>query len=136
MEQTTDQPQPSPAKKKKKKKVRPWYRSAVQIFFFGLVALITLNQALISSGKSIPFVGAASLHAICPFGGVVSIYAFATAGKFVQKIHPSSFILMFAALILAIGFGPLICGWVCPLGTFQQWTARWAAKYLVKDTTI
>ena len=127
METTTDKPQPRPAKKKKKKG-KPWYRSAVQMFFFGLVALITLNQALISFGKSIPFVGAASLHAICPFGGVVSIYTFATAGKFVQKIHNSSFILMIAAFILAIGFGPLICGWVCPLGSFQEWTAKVGRK--------
>ena len=37
----------------------------------------------------------ASLHAICPFGGVVSIYQIATAGTvYVQKTHAASFILM------------------------------------------
>lgn len=128
MTEASEVPQPTPAKPKKKKKSRPWYRSAVQIFFFLLVALITVNEALALSGKSIPFVTKASLHAICPFGGVVSIYEFVTAGKFVQKIHNSSFILMMAAFILAIGFGPLICGWVCPLGSFQQWTAKVGRK--------
>jgi len=129
----SDSPKPGKAKKKK---ARPWYRSAIQIFFFALVALISMNAALAESGKSIPFLASASLHAICPFGGVVSIYEFATIGTFTQKIHESSFILMIAAFILAIGFGPLICGWVCPLGSFQQWIAKVGKKYLVKDTTI
>ncbi len=121
-------PEPNHVNKKKKKKARPWYRSAVQIFFFALVVLITVNEYLAESGQSIPFIGKASLHAICPFGGVVSIYEFVTAGTFVQKIHNSSFILMIAAFILAIGFGPLICGWVCPLGSFQEWTAKLGRK--------
>ncbi len=125
----SDTTKPTPKVMKKKKKAKPWYRSAVQIFFFGLVALITLNEALFEFyGKSIPFLATASLHAICPFGGVVSIYEFVTAGKYTQKIHASSFILMWAAFILAIGFGPLICGWVCPLGSFQQWTAKIGRK--------
>lgn len=114
------------------KKAKPWYRSSVQIFFFLLVVLITLNQALKETGITIPYIASVSLHAICPFGGVVSIYKFATAGLFVQKIHESSFILMFAAFILAIGFGPLICSWVCPLGTFQEWVAKLGRKLFGK----
>jgi len=126
MTKPSDASKPSTAQKTKKAK--PWYRSAIQIFFFVLVALITLNQALAAYGKSIAFLASASLHAICPFGGIVSIYEFITVGKFAQKIHDSSFILMFAAFILAIGFGPLICGWVCPLGSFQQWIANAGRK--------
>lgn len=108
----------------KAQKSRPWIRSTVQIFFFLLVVLITLNEVLQESGITIPFIASASLHAICPFGGVVSIYEFVTNGIFVQKTHESSFILMAAAFILAVGFGPVICGWVCPLGTFQEWIAK------------
>jgi len=36
----------------------------------------------------------ASQHALCPFGGVVTIDQYATVGTFVQKIHESSFVLM------------------------------------------
>ena len=60
----------------KKKKIKPWHRSAVQIFFFALVALISLNRFLKGYNIAIPFLSTASLHAICPFGGVVSIYTF------------------------------------------------------------
>ncbi len=100
------------------------FRTPVQIFFVILVALIVLNNALEDTGMSIPLIGSASLHAICPFGGVVSIYEFFSDGRFIQKIHASSFILMAAAFVLAIGFGPLICGWVCPFGTVQEWMAK------------
>ncbi len=115
-----------------RKKTRPWYRTAVQSFFFILVALISLNQILKEAGLAIPFLSEASLHAICPFGGVVSIYKFATVGTFVQKIHESSFILMFIAFMLAILFGPVICGWVCPFGTFQEWVGKLGRKIFKK----
>jgi len=127
--------QPSLEKPKplvKPQKTKPWSRSAVQIFFFILVALITLSQALEKTGTTIPFISSASLHAICPFGGVVSIYTWVTAGRFVQKIHESSWILMFAAFLLAVGFGPVICGWVCPLGTFQEWLGKIGRKIFGK----
>ena len=102
-----------------------WLRRALQIFFFVLIALIAVNHNLSDSGGfQIPFIANASLHAVCPFGGVVSLYQFATAGTFVQKIHQSSFVLMALVFILAILFGPVFCGWVCPLGSIQEWIGK------------
>jgi polyferredoxin len=100
---------------------RIWLRTVVQIFFFTLIALISINHTLVESGKGIPFLSSASLHALCPFGGVVSIYQFITVGTFVQKIHASSFVLMIIGFLLAILFGPVFCGWVCPFGSIQEW---------------
>ena len=117
---------------KKPKKSGQWCRSAIQIFFFSLVALITINVILAKYGWSIPFLSTASLHAICPFGGIVSIYNFAALGTFVQKIHSSSFILMLTAILLAVFFGPVICGWICPLGTFQEWISKIGKKIFKK----
>ncbi len=105
-----------------------WIRRLVQVFFFGLIALISISHTLAESGLSIPFLADASLHALCPFGGVVSIYQYATEGTFVQKIHESSFILMIIGFLLAILFGPVFCGWVCPLGTVQEWFAGLGRK--------
>ncbi|NLI92028.1 MAG: 4Fe-4S binding protein [Peptococcaceae bacterium] len=112
----------------KTKKSNTGYRTAVQMFFLVFVTLLTINYTLEKTGSAIPFFSVASIHAICPFGGVVSIYQFITTGSFVQKIHESSFILMFASLILAVGFGPVICGWVCPLGTFQEYIGKLGRK--------
>jgi len=99
-------------------------RTAVQIFFFVLIALIAVNHTLSETGSGIPIVAEASLHAVCPFGGVVSIYQFAAAGDFVKKTHASSFILMIIVFALTIAVGPAFCGWICPFGSVQEWLAK------------
>lgn len=121
---TTQQPK----KKTTKLKIRHW----IQGFFFLFVLLASGNHFLAEGGKALAFLPKASLHAICPFGGVVSLYQFFAVGTFVQKIHESSFVIMVAALILAIVAGPVICGWVCPLGTFQEWIGRLGRKLFKK----
>jgi polyferredoxin len=105
-----------------------WIRKVVQFSFFVLIALISVNNSLTESGRGLSFIPNASLHAVCPFGGVVTIYQFATTGTFVQKIHESSFVLMIIAFFLAILFGPVFCGWVCPLGTVQEWVSSIGRK--------
>lgn len=109
-----------------------WIRRIVQIFFFALIALISINHTLAESGKGIPFLASASLHALCPFGGVVTIYQYAVSGTFVQKIHESAFILMIIGFLLALLFGPVFCGWVCPFGTVQEWFAGIGRKIFKK----
>ena len=109
-----------------------WPRTVVQIFFFALIALISINHTLAESGAGIPFLSSASLHSLCPFGGVVSIYQYATTGTFVQKIHESAFILMIVGFLLALLFGPVFCGWVCPLGTIQEWFGKIGQKIFKK----
>ena len=99
-------------------------RTAVQIGFFVLVALIATAHALEEVGIELPVIAGASLHAVCPFGGVVSIYQVATAGTFVQKIHESSFVLMAIAFGIALLVGPAFCGWACPLGSVQEWIGK------------
>lgn len=96
-------------------------RRIVQIVFFALIALIAVNHALEEAGSAIPWLSSASIHGICPFGGVVSIYQYATTGTLVQKVHEASFVLMVGVIALSIAFGPVFCGWICPMGTVQEW---------------
>jgi len=105
-------------------------RLVVQIFFFALIALIAVNHTPEEAGKAIPVLWAASLHAICPFGGVVSVYQFITAGTFVRKIHSASFILMWIVFALTLFLGPVFCGWVCPFGSIQEWFGKLGRKIL------
>ena len=109
-----------------------WIRKVVQWGFFALIALIAINHTLAESGQGIPFLASASLHAVCPFGGVVSIYQFITVGTFVQKIHESAFVLMVIGFLMAILFGPAFCGWVCPLGTIQEFVSKFGKKHFRK----
>jgi polyferredoxin len=103
-------------------------RLIVQIFFFALIALIAVNHGLEEAGKAIPVLSAASLHAICPFGGVVSVYQFVTTGTFVRKTHSASFILMWIVFALTLLLGPVFCGWVCPFGSIQEWFGKLGRK--------
>ncbi|MBK5262512.1 MAG: 4Fe-4S binding protein [Peptostreptococcaceae bacterium] len=114
--------------KSRKKKIR----SYVQIFLFLLIALIAVNKTLAESGGGIPFLSTASIHAICPFGGVVTLYNLFTVGTFVQKIHSAAVVLMVIVFFLAILFGPVFCGWICPLGSFQEWIGKIGHKIFKK----
>lgn len=105
-----------------------WIRRVVQWFFFILIALIAINHTLAESGAAIPILSSASLHAVCPFGGVETLYTFISSGLFVKKIHESSLVLMGISLVLAVVFGPVFCGWVCPLGTVQEWVGKLGHK--------
>lgn len=117
---------------KKKVKKRIWIRRVIQVFFFALIALIAYNHTLAESGKGIPLLSSASLHAICPFGGVVSIYQFVTTGTFVKKVHESALVLMVISFFLAVLFGPILCGWVCPFGSIQEWFGKIGNKIFMK----
>ena len=108
-------------------------RLAVQIFFFVVIALIAVNHTLEETGNALPVLSSASLHAVCPFGGVVSIYQYATTGTYVKKIHESSFILMWIVLLLTLLYGPVFCGWVCPLGSVQEWFGKIGRKIFRKQ---
>lgn len=99
-----------------------------QILFFALIAVITVNHSLAERSAGVEEIPAASIHAVCPFGGVVSIYRFVTAGSFVQKVHEASFALMVLVFFSAVLFGPIFCGWVCPFGSFQEWLGKLGRK--------
>lgn len=111
-----------------KKKKTKYIRWAVQIFFLVLIILFSLNHYREEQGLEPLLLGSPSLHAVCPFGGVVSIYTYITEGTFVKKTHSSSWILMWIVLILSIGFGAVFCGWVCPFGTVQEFLGKIGKK--------
>jgi polyferredoxin len=105
-----------------------WIRKVVQWFFFVLIALIAINHTLAESGEGTPILSSASLHGVCPFGGVETLYTVVTSGVLVRKVHDSTLVLAGIVLLLSMLFGPVFCGWVCPLGTMQEWVGKIGKK--------
>jgi polyferredoxin len=106
-----------------------WPRQILQILFFLLIALISVNHTLVRNGGGISFLSNASLHALCPFGGVETMVQLLTAGTLIQKVRASSVILLDLVLLLSLLLGPVFCSWVCPLGTIQEWMGKLGRKW-------
>lgn len=107
-------------------------RLAVQIFFLALIILISVNHFRSEQGLAPLLIGSPSLHAVCPFGGVVTIYTYFTEGAFIQKIYQSSITLMWLILALTLLFGPVFCGWICPFGTVEEFVGKIGRKIFKK----
>jgi polyferredoxin len=59
---------------------------------------------------------------------VETLYTFVTSGLLVKKIHTASLALAGIVMLLSVLFGPVFCGWVCPLGTVQEWVGKLGKK--------
>lgn len=79
----------------------------------GMTALITAHQNV--RGVSRP----AGVDALCPFGGLETLYALLTGGGYVRHIAASSVILLVGMLAMALVYRRSFCGQLCPLGTLQ-----------------
>ncbi|MHB1314652.1 MAG: 4Fe-4S binding protein [Christensenellales bacterium] len=116
----------------KRKNTAAIVRRVSQISFFVLILFISVSKWIAEQGAKIPVLPEISLHAVCPFGGVVTMYEFATTGTFIQKIHSSAFILMILGILTAVLFGSIFCGYICPFGTFQEWLGKLGRKLFPK----
>ena len=106
-----------------------WARKVLQVLFFILIAFISVNHTLVRNGGGFDFLSNASLHALCPFGGVETMAQLLMTGTLIQKVRASSVILLDLVLILSLLLGPVFCGWVCPLGTVQEWIGKLGRKW-------
>jgi polyferredoxin len=90
-------------------------RRASQLIFAGLVLVASVRHMLGAEAA-----GLASVDALCPFGGVETVWTWITTGRFVSKTHPSNLILGLGLVTGALLAGGAFCGWICPFGAFQD----------------
>ncbi|MBN2853443.1 MAG: 4Fe-4S binding protein [Clostridia bacterium] len=105
-------------------------RHVIQAIFFIVITLFAVNHSLSEAGKA--FLPEISLHAICPFGGVETFYTLVTLGILVKKVKTASIVLMVLVFILTLFLGPVFCGWICPLGSLQEWIGKLGKKLFKK----
>lgn len=99
--------------------------SILAIFLIWLSIAAYLHQTL--GGGVAP-----SIHALCPFGGIESLYTFFGTGTFVAKIFSGTLILFVITLVLAIVFRRSFCGLLCPFGALQEFFAKLGKKIFGK----
>lgn len=124
MNDTTDTPVRAPRRpsafQRRRRAIRQvhWMRSGVQLAVAGFIVFAAVRHARESAE------GAASVDALCPFGGLETLWTWVTTGRFVSKIHASNLVLGAALLLSVVLVGNAFCGWICPLGTVQDLLAR------------
>lgn len=108
------------------KKLSKWLRLFLLI---GLLVLVTYqaNQHQVLGGGKAP-----SVHALCPYGALESLYTLMTAGSFIQKIYSGTVVLFVLTLVLAIVFRRSFCGLLCPFGALQEVFAKLGQKIFKK----
>ena len=76
--------------------------------------------------------GSASAEALCPFGGLESLYRYVTSGgRYVPHVHGSNMVLFVSVIVLAVALRSAFCGWLCPLGFLQEVVtagSRWVQR--------
>ena len=90
------------------------FRYLVIIFFIVLFSLFSLRHFIIG-GKF-----AASVDALCPFGGFETLFTFIATGGFVPRILMSSLILGIGLILTVIILKKGFCGYICPFGAVQE----------------
>ncbi len=103
--------------------------SILSIFLIWITTASYLHQVL--GGNIAP-----SIHALCPYGGIESLYTFFQSGTFISKIFSGTLILFAITLVLAIAFRRSFCGILCPFGALQEFFAKIGQKIFGKSLVM
>jgi polyferredoxin len=91
-------------------------RTAVQaVFLGGVVALLIRGLAGVTPN---------SCEYYCPFGGVIAIYPLLKYKAYACALTEFNVSLLVSVVLLAVVSKKSFCGWVCPVGTLQEWIGR------------
>lgn len=94
-------------------------RFGILLTILGLVTVTGyLHQHPIAGLRTI------GVDALCPFGGLESLWALLTGGSLLQHIAVSTFVVFGFTVVMALVFRRVFCGYVCPLGTLQELFGR------------
>jgi Fe-S-cluster-containing hydrogenase component 2 len=80
--------------------------------------------------------GSPPVDALCPFGGLETLYKYLAGGEFLKRTNLSNFVLLAGTVITGIVFGRYFCGWICMLGWLQEIPARIGKRIFRKRFVI
>jgi len=97
------------------------------LFLFLMIYLAVTHQIYRGTSLKTP-----PLDSYCPFGAIETAYLYLTSGTFVLRVGYSNFIMLFGLIIMGVVLKSGFCGWICPLGTVQEWLGN-LGKKLFRD---
>lgn len=106
-------------------------RRLVQVGFLLFIVAASVRHAFFEETTT-----AASLDALCPLGGLETLWRTWTTGELVPKTHPSNLVLGLGLLLATLAAGAAFCGWICPFGTVQDALTWLRTKLRVPELTI
>lgn len=80
--------------------------------------------------------GVPPVDALCPFGGMESLYGFIASGTWLRRVAPSALVLLVIVAVTTLFLGRVFCGWICPLGTIGEWTARLSRRLGIRPREL
>ncbi|GLC32488.1 4Fe-4S binding protein [Clostridium omnivorum] len=98
--------------------------------FLILITIQTYLHQVLGGGTS------PSIHALCPYGGLESLYTVIFSGTFIQKIFIGTMTLLILTLLLSFIFRRSFCGTICPFGALQEFFGLLGKKIFRKRFTI
>ena len=85
-----------------------------------LGAVLALMTAVLSAHQLFPETGKwVGVDALCPFGGLETLYSLLAGDGFLQRTAESSLVLLIGMVVMAVVYRRSFCGTICPLGTLQ-----------------
>jgi len=102
----------------KKNKMIEYLRWSLLALFVVLVSIAAYLHQVLGGAKS------PSIHALCPFGGLESLYTTFTTGGFIEKVFSGTMILFAITLVIALIFRRSFCGLICPFGAIQEFFGK------------
>jgi polyferredoxin len=97
-------------------------RRAIQ--WIGVVGGSLIGLRHIMPGES----GGGWFDAFCPFGGIETLLPYIITGRTLTSTNLLNFSLLLGVLGVALVAGRAFCGWMCPLGTVQDFLAAWGRR--------
>jgi len=104
---------PKRVDKKTRRRARRVRWIVLGVILVGVTAVVTAHQLVSGPGKW------AGIDAICPFGGLETLFSLLTGSGFIKQTAASALILLIGMLVMAVIYRRSFCGAICPLGTLQ-----------------